>query len=1025
MQFEYDLDALLRDLVTAYRKAKADLFYDDNPRRLDLVRYEEALSHNLRGLHARLVGDDESWVRDREFLGGFTFVPKSLKEPGVIRRSFWSVPAKSWRGQWDGSQGERPKAEFRLMANCSIDLHVLSTLWMLQVGAHLDMRLSNSARGSRLRYREFGAIDHLSRGTFHDYRTAYRRWRNDGLRKMTEGLDSGTDIIAMTADVTAFYHRLDIRFLSDEDFLKDTLGVELNVWQQKLNRLFVDAMQSWSMHVATEIGCDTGCGLPVGLPSSAVVANLALHELDDAIDALEPAFYGRYVDDILLVVRDEGDTPNQATFLKRLAKRVGGLLIVGTATDSAEQGLRFIPRYLQGSRIVFANDKNKTFHLSAPSGYAVVDAIMLNIERRNSEWRSLAVVPPTPGGIEPSIAQARRSDGEPALNLRDADEVSARKQSFSIRLRDFEGFERNLRPAAWETERAEFFRAVREHVFSLPSLFELAIYLPRIFTLGAACSDAAVLLPAIAVIPTLPGEVRDTCDIKVVDVPIDEIRREMVLERWSTHLADQAIEGLVRGWMGPITGTLLRSIRDLLSPLRPRQAAVIATVGALDNAHLGLAQRDLAHRPYRWGVLGIGRGERVPAATRQNLPLHESIRDGLNSLVRALPNWRGRTLGGHRVGSYDAGLAFATRPPTMMELYRILAPTGNDEYGIADADLVDKILKAFRGYGHARTTLERRDKRPAVIHVPISRRSSPVKIALVMMESTAQDIANLANGNVAEPTGERYNAIRALLEAVRRGIDEGTHLTPDARHARRPDYVLLPELSLPESWFDEFSLGLLRSGISLIAGVEYQPRARNTIVNQVWAALRTEDLRTDYFLYRQDKQRPAHAERRNLAAAGASLSPEFPWARPPVIEHGDFRFALLICSEFTNIDYRAHLRGNVDALLVPEWNQDLHSFEALVEASALDLHAYIAQANTRGFGDTRLRAPNKDEWARDVVRLRGGEHDYFVTGEMDYDTLRDFQHNSTNPSISMQSGPFKPTPDGFIPDPARTSSEHE
>ena len=91
---------------------------------------------------------------------------------------------------------------------------------------------------------------------------------------------------------------------------------------------------------------------------------------------------------------------------------------------------------------------------------------------------------------------------------------------------------------------------------------------------------------------------------------------------------------------------------------------------------------------------------------------------------------------------------------------------------------------------------------------------------------------------------------------------------------------------------------------------------------------------------------------------------------------------MLICSELTNIAYRAHLRGAIDALFVPEWNQDLHWFEALVESTSLDLHAYVAQANTLGFGDTRLRAPMKEIWDRDVVRLKGGSHDYFVVGEI-------------------------------------------
>jgi predicted amidohydrolase len=247
-----------------------------------------------------------------------------------------------------------------------------------------------------------------------------------------------------------------------------------------------------------------------------------------------------------------------------------------------------------------------------------------------------------------------------------------------------------------------------------------------------------------------------------------------------------------------------------------------------------------------------------------------------------------------------------------------------------------------------------------------------------------------------------------------------------ALHPDRPDYLLLPELAMPARWFPEFARGLRRSGISLVAGVEHQRRGRNAVTNQVWAALRLEGMGLPFLVYQQDKQRPARPElEKLLEPLGMSLKPMRRWSLPPVIEHGGFRFALLICSELTNIDYRAHLRGAIDALFIPEWNQDLHSFEALVESSALDLHAYIAQANTRGFGDTRLRAPMAKEWERDVVRLKGGSHDYFVVGQIDILQLRSYQLSDglEQAPVEEVSAPgkktYKPLPDGYKMDSRR------
>jgi hypothetical protein len=42
----------------------------------------------------------------------------------------------------EGDEPQKPKAEFRVMAQCSLDFHVLSTLWMLEVGHLFDAQLT-------------------------------------------------------------------------------------------------------------------------------------------------------------------------------------------------------------------------------------------------------------------------------------------------------------------------------------------------------------------------------------------------------------------------------------------------------------------------------------------------------------------------------------------------------------------------------------------------------------------------------------------------------------------------------------------------------------------------------------------------------------------------------------------------------------------------------------------------------------------------------------------------------------------
>ena len=96
------------------------------------------------------------------------------------------------------------------------------------------------------------------------------------------------------------------------------------------------------------------------------------------------------------------------------------------------------------------------------------------------------------------------------------------------------------------------------------------------------------------------------------------------------------------------------------------------------------------------------------------------------------------------------------------------------------------------------------------------------------------------------------------------------------------------------------------------------------------------------------------------------------------------------------------------------WNKDIHGFSSIIESAAMDLHAYIIHANNNLYGDNRIRSPEKDEWRRDVVRLKGGEGVFCVVGKLDVMELRKFQQNwdpndyySPNPKKGCR---FKPIP---------------
>lgn len=192
----------LQYLGLAYRKAKVDLYYSSHASLDAIASYEENLHSNLSLLQEKINGEDEVWVTSPEFIGTWTLATKSVEMDCWAKHKkengsglIFSSPIDEWehalKALAEKEIPEKPKAEFRIMARCSLDFHVLSTLWMLEVGQLFDARLSECAYGNRLRRTQDGkSINNLSLGSFQPYLKPFRDWRDKGITAMRTALDA-------------------------------------------------------------------------------------------------------------------------------------------------------------------------------------------------------------------------------------------------------------------------------------------------------------------------------------------------------------------------------------------------------------------------------------------------------------------------------------------------------------------------------------------------------------------------------------------------------------------------------------------------------------------------------------------------------------------------------------------------------------------------------------------------------------------------------------------------------------------
>jgi len=975
----------------AYRKVKVDLFYSSRLRRRELLNFESDLEANLKRLRARLREGRAPTVP----ADAWTVVPKRMDEPAL--NGFADSDAEK---QWELLREKKPEAVFRLMENLPIGFHVFATLWINIVGHQFDKCLSEDVRGNRLRRVGSGRLNRLALGSHPPYVHPYRKWRDDGMSAIRSALENGRSVIAVTADASSFYHMLDPAFMLDDNFM-GRVGVGLEPNEMALHTAFIGALREWSQ--ATPLGR----GLPVGLVASSVIANLALIQLDSAIKSeVAPLYYGRYVDDIILVVEDGAALRSSEAVWDWLCQRMPGLLVKRERNKGKKRkaGYRFQPLYLEGSKVEFANGKNKTFALSGQSGLSLLTSIEKQIRNRASEWLALPELPTEGATIESDLLSAIQTSGEFADSLRKADSVSVQRAAFAFKLRDVEAYSRALSPDDWAARRHAFLDAMIRHVLVLPALFQFFGYLPRMIELAGINGDVEYLRKIVGALEKVLKDLK-SCRVSIAGMRKSrtELAGSVVLSRFEEEVRQVVAQCVETSFRYPQSSTQKGAwsrhfAKDLSLLPKPDPTC-------LRKAHQSYFRRDLACRPVKQLLMPAetiaGNRTRITKRSLSQLNADSAARLVDDAVVKGALSLSGII----RVPCEEnlpVGFLFPTRPPSVYEIYVLhehaFTPEGSEEIAVC--------LLGLRGFTPEQPLPARSSKRQSdpIVIPQGDGQCGRVRIAVSSWRTDQRSwVASVSQR--ADPDKTRLDRLFRLVSAVI-GCRE------------KPDYLILPECSLPPSWFLGIAIRLQRKGISLIGGVEYLHRRRGAVQNQTWACLSHDALGFPSFMhYSQDKQRPSlHEEAKLKRVAGKVLKPKArsKWDSPPVLSHGGLHFAILVCSELTNIRYRADLRGEVDALFVPEWNRDADTFDSLIESAALDMHAYIVQCNDREHGDSRIRVPHKNAWERDIVRVKGGVEDYFVVGEIDLLALRQFQSNFRSPE-----GPFKPVPDGFKMNPQR------
>lgn len=1017
----------LKHLLYAYRKAKADCFFE---RTLVLaesfVDYELRLPGNLKWLLRELRRGNLGGVFENS-LGSCCLVAKKLAvEPNgssgdvnkVKGHQFFSDPRRAFEAL---SDSHRLTPEFRIIGDFPVVMHLLSALWINLVGHKFDAALSSSAYGARLRrYRSnraksksLGNYQLEAIGSFQPYFEPYRRWRRNGLKTIRDEIEEDRSVIAISLDLTSYYHRIDPAFLIDPKFLS-VVGVKLTDWELAFTTSLVRALQRWADKSAQTMQSLGGSllvenlGIPIGLSASRIIANVLLIGLDRDIEqGLSPIYYGRYVDDIFLVIRDPGGISNSEEILSHISSRARSFS--GSPDSSSEYQIKLDGGYQGRSLLVFQKAKQKTFFLEGRAGLDLLDHIESEIRSVSSERRLM----PSPKSLDAMqsarILMAAQDASKEVDTLRKADGLVVRRLGWSIQLRAVETLAKALPGDAWKIERKKFYRFAQDHILRPDQILDQIDHFPRLLSLAVSLNDweeASELLDS-----TLSA--------------VDQVERGatggILVNGIGVDVPSNTVWSMLRDTVRAITREAI--VRSLPVGLQPTKAAlrlfdlaeIALSESELDQAVLDCREADWARTPYKDHL-------RFEAVRKRPLVEGEELINGLYSreadlrlflkvgagsdiAERVRPNLSNEGVEGEQTSLIP--FICPTRPYTAQEISLFAPSCVFGEYDQAVERWI-KYTSAVRGVW-AKGPDDTRNVPPdwsrpnrgptppsSVAWLKSGADASKVLLGISSLLTTTESWSRSAAGD-PDLSLERYERVSTIVNHAIKAIP-------------RPQYLLLPELSIPERWIDTVAGRLGDSRISLVAGLDYTVEGTQVRSSAVMVLTDKRLGFSGFVQVRQWKSLPAPKEEEDLFRLFGLTWREDSLSKPLYV-HGGFSFGVLVCSELQNVGHRHAFQGLVDCLMILSWNKDLDTFSALVESASLDVHAAIALVNNRSYGDSRVRLPAKLSYQRDLCRIQGGQNEHLVVVEVDIGALRSFQSRAKRWPTDKDL--FKPVPEGF------------
>lgn len=296
----------LKDLIRrAYKKLKSFSYYENRNIFLKkrIVEFEKRYKYDLDKRfeelnHIITSGNMEELLENNEYEENFMIriLPKSIQyndDEAIISNSV--------------NEEDYCIDKVMYYLDVCVEAQIIGILWIMLLGEDIEKTYNKNTAGNELEDNVKG--DNLN--LFKPYYSQYSKWRDDAVNLIEKRMDEKKRTIMMSLDIKEYFYSTNIDF--KKKFKKEIKSIikkkkaanagkhayySKNKIYKKINGFIEKVVEKYS----NEISNDKRNLLPIGFLPSPILCNWYLKDFDkEVITKINPLYYKRYIDDIILV----------------------------------------------------------------------------------------------------------------------------------------------------------------------------------------------------------------------------------------------------------------------------------------------------------------------------------------------------------------------------------------------------------------------------------------------------------------------------------------------------------------------------------------------------------------------------------------------------------------------------------------------------------------------------------------------------------------------------------------------------